>query len=170
MKNKVLVLAFVVCSFALQAQKGFKLGLHGSLPLGDNNKIVSLGVGLDVGYMYPLGEVVDLGIMTGFINGFPETFHDEIVLNDLPNVQFVPLAVSARIWPSNSFSFGGEIGNAFGINEGNEGGLYYKPIIGFLFGAQTEINISYTNVIMDGEDWTTVNLGVLYTFPTKNPY
>jgi len=81
----------------LQAQKGFKLGLNGSLPLGENKKIVSLGAGLDVGYMYPLGEVVDLGIMAGFINGFPETFHEDVVLNNLPYVQFVPLALSTRV-------------------------------------------------------------------------
>ncbi|MRI00327.1 hypothetical protein GH721_07225 [Kriegella sp. EG-1] len=170
MKKNILVIVFALLSFALQAQKGFKLGFHGSLPLGENNEVVSLGAGIDVGYMYPLGEVVDLGIMTGFTNGFPEKFHTDVVLYDLPNIQFVPVALGLRVWPSNSFSFGGEIGNAFGINEGNEGGLYYRPLVGLLLGAQFEVNLSYTNVILDGEDWNTVNLGVLYTFPPKNPY
>ncbi|MBM1107879.1 hypothetical protein JQC67_17120 [Aurantibacter crassamenti] len=170
MKNNILLIAFILFSITITAQKGFKLGIHGSLPLGENKKVVSLGAGIDVGYMYPLGEVVDLGVMTGFINGFPETFHEEVVLRDLPNVQFVPVALGLRIWPSNSFSFGGEIGNAFGMNDGNEGGIYYKPIIGLLFGAQVEVNLSYTNVVLDGEDWSTANLGVLYTFPPKNPY
>ncbi len=170
MKKVILLIAILLSVFTMQAQKGFKLGIHGSLPLGENKNLVSLGAGLDLGYMYPLGEVVDLGIMTGFTNGFPETFHEDVVLDDLPHVQFIPLGLSVRIWPSNSFSFGGEVGNAFGINEGNEGGLFYKPLVGFLLGAQTELNVSYTNVILDGEDWNTVNLGILYTFPPKNPY
>ncbi|WP_411030702.1 hypothetical protein [Spongiimicrobium sp. 3-5] len=82
---------------------------------------------------------------------------------DLPDVQFAPTAASARIWPSNSFSIGIEGGYAFGINDGNDGGLYYRPLLGYLFGTTTEVNLSYTTVELDQRSWTTVNLGLLYT-------
>ncbi len=148
----------------LQAQQGFKLGVHGSLPVtSDANDAVSLAVGVDTGYMFALGEVVDVGPMAGFIHGFPEKFDNNSV--DLPSVQFLPLAAGVRIWPSNSLSFGGEVGYALGLNDGNEGGLYFKPLLGIMMGAQTEINLSYTGIEGDGPSWATVNFGILYTFP-----
>ena len=153
-----------ICAPGLYAQQGFKIGLHGGLPVNQEaNDAVSLVAGADFGFMYALGKLADAGLMTGFINGFPEKFDSGGA--DLPNVQFVPLAVSFRIWPSSSFSFGADVGYALGINEGNDGGLYYKPIIAYMTGARTEINLSYTGIANDELPWSTVQLGFLYTFP-----
>ena len=167
MKHGILALLFTFLSIGLSAQEGFKLGIQGGLPLADFNDEVAITIGLDVGYMYALGEVVDLGIMTGFVHGFAETFHTNTVLTDLPDVQFLPLAGSVRIWPSNSFSFGVDAGQAFGINEGNEGGLYYRPLIALLMGPKTEVNLSYTGIQLDDKVWSTANLGVIYTFTSR---
>ncbi|MBC2839004.1 hypothetical protein [Robiginitalea sp. SC105] len=169
MQRQLLFFAGLLFACGVHAQQGFKIGAHGSLPVtSEVNDVVSLSVGLDAGYLAALGEVVDLGAMTGFINGFPEKFDNGGV--DLPNVQFLPLAASVRIWLSNSFSFGGDLGYALGLNDGNDGGLYYKPVIGYLMGAQTEINLSYTGIETEGTPWATVNLGFLYTFPEANRF
>ena len=166
MQRMVFGLAAFLFSVGLMAQQGVKLGAHGSLPITDEvNSIVSLAAGIDVGYMHALGEVVDLGVMAGYIHGFPEKF--EVGGADLPSIQFLPMAASVRFWLSNSVSIGGDGGYALGLNEGNEGGVYYKPILGYLFGTQTEINLSYTGISADGLDWATVNFGILYTFPQK---
>ena len=166
MKHTLCVLAFIVFGLSMNAQEGFKLGIQGGLPLGDFNDEVSLFVGADVGYMWALGRLMDLGVTAGFIHGFAETFQDQTVSVDLPNVQFLPLAASIRIWPSNSFSLGVNAGTALGINDGNDGGFYYRPIIGFLLGPQTELNLSYTGIQLDERTWNSANLGVIYTFPT----
>jgi hypothetical protein len=166
MKRTIYVLTFILFGLSINAQEGFKLGIQGGLPLGDFNDEVSLFVGADVGYSWALGELIDLGATAGFIHGFAETFQDQTVSGDLPNIQFLPLAASIRIWPSNSFSFGINAGTAIGINEGNDGGLYYRPIIGFLLGPQTELNLSYTGIQLDERTWTSANLGVIYTFPS----
>lgn len=165
MRNRFIVICFALLSGSLFAQEGFKLGIQGGLPL--ENDAVSLSVGLDTGYMYALGEVVDVGIMTGFIYGFAETFQSDVVVADLPDIQFLPIAAGIRIWPSNSFSIGGEIGQAVGINDGNDGGLYYRPVIGYMMGAKTEVNLSYTGIQLDGDSWTSVNFGIMYTFTSK---
>lgn len=162
MKNILLAIAIMYGS-VICAQEGPKIGFYGSLPIDDFNDEVVLAAGLELGYMHALGEVVDLGAMTGFINGFPETFHSDVVLEDLPHVQFVPLALSVRIWPSNSVSFGGEVGQAFGINSGNEGGFYYRPVFGYLLGARSEINVSYTTINLESRSWTSLNVGFLFT-------
>jgi hypothetical protein len=163
MKNILRTIVLLFFCTGMFAQEGIKIGLQGSFPFDDFSDAVVLSVALDVGYMHALGEVVDAGIMTGFINGFPDTFQSDIITADRPHVQFVPLAASVRVWPSNSFSFGGDVGQAFGINEGNDGGLYYRPTIGYLFGTNTEINLSYTGIKLDGATWTTVNVGILHT-------
>ena len=168
MKYLITSLFLIFLSTSIYAQQGFKLGLNGALPMSSEaNDVVSLVVGLDAGYMHALGEVVDVGVATGFINGFPEKFDNQVVGVDLPNVQFLPMAASFRIWLSNSFSFGADAGYALGINDGNDGGLYYRPLIGYLMGAQTEVNISYVGIDVEGLPWATVNLGILYTFPQK---
>ncbi|MGB5701008.1 hypothetical protein [Muriicola sp.] len=165
MKKFIVVLAGLFLCTGLFAQEGIKLGLHGSFPFNDFSDAVVLAAGIDVGYMHALGEVVDVGVMAGFINGFPDNFDGG---PDLPSVQFLPLAASFRIWPSNSFSFGGDVGQAFGINPStNDGGLYYKPTVGYLFGTNTEVNISYTGIKLDGATWSTVNVGVLHTFQVR---
>ena len=164
MRPIYLALLALILAANLHAQQGFKLGVHGSLPVtSDANDAVSLAIGADTGYMFALGEVVDLGAMVSFIHGFPEKYDNGGA--DLPNIQFLPLAASVRIWPSNSFSLGVDGGYAVGLNDGNDGGLYYKPILGYLMGTQTEISLSYTGIAVDGFDWATVNFGILYTFP-----
>ncbi|GGD42312.1 hypothetical protein [Muriicola marianensis] len=157
----LLVLAFGAFSFA---QEGIKIGIQGSFPFNDFKEAVVLSAAVDVGYMHALGEVVDAGVMTGFINGFPDNFDGG---PDLPSIQFLPLAGSFRIWPSNSFSFGGDAGYAVGINDGNEGGLYYRPVIGYLFGTNTEVNLSYTGIQLDGATWSTVNVGIMHTIQVR---
>jgi len=165
----ILIVLTLLAYVGTYGQQGFKLGLHGGLPINqEGNDAVSLVAGIDTGYLFALGEVVDAGAMVGFINGFPEKFDSGGA--DLPHVQFLPLAGSFRIWPSRSFSFGADLGYGVGINEGNEGGFYYKPIIGYLMGAQTEVNLSYTGIQTDYLPWRTVQLGILYTFPERQRY
>lgn len=168
MKNYILLFLFLFFATGSQAQEGFKVGFHGGLPIDDFNDAVSLSLGLDAGYMFALGEIVDVGVSTGFIHGFAETFDSDIIVADLPDMQFVPLAASVRIWPSNSISIGVDAGQALGINDGNDGGFYYRPILGYLMGAYTEVNFSYSTINMDNDlSWNSVNMGLLFTIPPK---
>jgi hypothetical protein len=162
MRNNILVGIFLFFGTGMFAQEGFKIGFQGGLPINEYNDVLGVVIGVDAGYMWALGEVVDLGVAVGFVNGFPEKFRKDTSV-DLPNIQFVPLAASVRVWPSNSFSFGLDAGQAIGLNEGNDGGLYYRPIIGYLMGAATEVNLSYTGIRIEGQPWATVTLGVLVT-------
>lgn len=167
MKNILFVFFFTFLTTGLSAQAGFKIGLQGGIPVGDFDDQISLVVAADVGYMWALGEVVDLGVASGFINGFTDKFDTGSELVDLPNVQFIPLAASFRIWPSNSFSLGADGGYAVGINDGNDGGLFVRPLIGYLFGTFTELSVSYTYVSLEGPTWSTANIGLLFTIPSK---
>ncbi len=164
MNKLILPLVFMVWGSGLWAQEGFKLGFQGGLPIGDYNDKVGVVLGLDSGYMWAPNKVFDLGIKIGFVYGFPEKFREGTLLVDLPSIQFAPVAASVRIWPVRSFSFGGDVGQAFGLNEGNDGGFYYRPQIGFLMGAQTELNFSYMGIQQDRETFSLVSMGIVYTF------
>lgn len=167
MKNIILGMLFFLLGSGVYAQEGVKIGIQGGLPVNEFNDVVGVMVGVEAGYMWALGKTVDLGAKVGFINGFPEKFNSETVLIDLPNVQFLPLAGSVRIWPSRSFALGVDAGYAVGINEGNDGGLYYRPLIGYLMGPKTQLNFSYTGISLEEQSWATVTMGIIYTFPSK---
>ncbi len=167
MKKVVVILLFGLLSFGLNAQEGFRIGIQGGLPIDDFNDEVSLMVGVDAGYMWVLGEAMDLGVTTGYIHGFSESFGLADMVIELPNVEFVPLATSLKFWPTREFSLGGNVGYALGISEGNDGGLYYRPMIGYLFNQTTEINFSYTGISLDDRSWTTISVGIVLTIQTK---
>ncbi|MCJ7467978.1 MAG: hypothetical protein MUO53_14955 [Maribacter sp.] len=170
MKNILLTCVFAIMGITVWAQEGLKLGFQAGLPLGDYNDQVGVVLGLDAGYMWAPNKVFDLGVKAGYIYGFPEKFRSGTILVDLPSIQFAPIAASVRIWPSRSFSFGADIGQAFGLNEGNDGGFYYRPQIGFLMGAQTELNFSYTGINQDQESFSLITMGLVYTFLSARSY
>ncbi|MCM4167657.1 hypothetical protein KCTC52924_00829 [Arenibacter antarcticus] len=163
MKKSITILIFCILGMGLYGQSGMKIGIHGGLPINEFKEEASIVLGLDVGYRFALGEVVDFGVMTGFVHGFSEKYHLDYGA-DLPSIQFVPLAGSVRIWLSNSFSFGADVGQALGINEGNKGGFYYRPTLGYLMGAQAEAHVSYTGIKLEEKSWNTISIGIMYTF------
>ncbi|MFH6604922.1 hypothetical protein ACEZ3G_15660 [Maribacter algicola] len=164
MRQKIVILIFAFIVTGISAQEGFKIGAHGGIPIGEFNDRVGLVIGADVGYMWAPNKIFDLGIKAGIVHGFGEQFKDEIISTKSPSIQFAPVAASVRIWPMRSFSFGGDIGQAFGLSSGNDGGLYLRPQIGFQTGAQSEINFSYSVIQLDNETWSTVTMGFVYTF------
>ena len=169
MKQRIILAMVTLFTISMSAQQGLKIGVQGGLPI-EYTKEIGVVLGVDAGHMWALGEVVDAGIMAGFIHGFAEKYDTEDPLVDLPSIQFAPVAASVSIWPSNSFSFGIDGGYAFGLNDGNEGGLYYRPQLGYLLGPFSEVNLSYSNVELDGKAWNTVTLGFLFTIQLKPSY
>ncbi len=99
MNKYIFLLAGLFLCTGLSAQEGIKLGLHGSFPFNDFSDAVVLAAGIDVGYMHALGEVVDAGIMTGFINGFPDNFDGG---SDLPKCT---ISSVGRLVPYLAFQF-----------------------------------------------------------------
>ena len=79
--------------------------------------MVGVVIGADMGYMWAPNKLFDLGVKVGIIHGFAEKFRAETVSVELPSIQFVPVAASVRLWPSRSFSFGGDIFPCRGTHE-----------------------------------------------------
>lgn len=143
-----------------QDRSSFKAGFIAGLPVGDAADVSSFSVGLDANYHWGVSELLDLGLATGFIHAFGETLDNQTEFED---IQFLPVAGSIRIYPTYHFKFGGDIGYGVGINEGNDGGLYYRPIVGYNITGNTELNVSYTAVNNDAT-FGIAMVGILFLF------
>lgn len=175
MKKSILTFVLVFAVFALQAQRNvdrtnFRAGVNGGIVLGDFAEAYSFSLGLDLYHHWGVSKVLDIGVTTGFFNAFGEkeilSAEGETIETEFGNIQFLPVGASFRIYPGKNvgFKFGGDIGYAVGINEGNEGALYYRPSLGIdLRQGTSELNISYF-AINDDVSYSSVLLGYLFLF------
>lgn len=171
-KSTILILLFfsmvTVPMMGQVDREVLKAGLNAGVPIGDAADISSFTLGLDLAFHIGVSRAFDLGFATGFTNAFGKT--ESIsqggisIEGDFDNVQFVPLAGLLRIYPSQGVNFGADVGYALGLNDGNGGGLYYRPIVSVNVAQTTELTFSYTGISLDGGTWSTVTLGVLFTF------
>ena len=78
--------------------------------------------------------------------------------------QYLTLAAAARLKLFGIVSGGADIGYAIGINDGNDGGFYFRPVVGIDIADTIELNVSYENISNDGVNWGNLNVGVLFDF------
>lgn len=162
MKKVILVAALALFGFSVNAQEGFKAGINLGLPVGDAGDLSGFSVGVDALYHWEVSETFHAGVATGFTNAFGKTIEGDGFEIEVDNVQFLPIAASGRFSASEEFKIGADLGYAVGINDGNDGGFYYRPIVGYGVSEKVEINASYTGISLDGGTWSTINLGVLF--------
>ena len=101
--------------------------------------------------------------MNAFINNDTVDFGPVEVEGDFPNIQYIPVTAAFRLYPTYDFKLGADVGYAVGINDGNTGGLYVRPMIGVNVSSNTELNISYIK-ISDDYDFSMAALGILFLF------
>jgi|SRR5690625_2334053 len=146
----LLIVAFLATNLTM-AQNTWRLGANVGLPVGEMDDVTDLQWGADLTYMYELANIVGIGAMVGY--------SQYITDGDFSNVQFLPVAASGRIGFPRGLFIGADLGYAFGLSDGNDGGVYYRPKLGFnLFGLG--LIASYSGVSADGGSFNSVNLGV----------
>lgn len=141
----------------LNAQEGgIKLGVTLALPVGDLGDVSSFGAGLDFAYLYTVADSFQIGAATGYQHYF--------LKSDLEgdDAQFIPLAAAARFDLDGLF-FGADLGYALGLNDGNDGGFYYRPKVGYSLGNISVIG-SYIGISSDGASLSSIGLGVEFGF------
>lgn len=163
MKKVVLIAALALIGLSVNAQDGLRIGANLGLPVGDAGDVSGFSIGLDAQYMFETAGEFDLGVATGFTNAFGKTIGDSNFSIEIDDIQFLPLAGVARYKASEEISIGADLGYALGINDGNDGGFYYRPTVAYTVSEGVEINASYTGISLDGGSWTTINLGVLFS-------
>ena len=152
MKKLLIIGALIMASFSAYPQGGFKAGLNLGIPVGDLSDYSNLHFGADAAYMFGVADTFSVGPMLGYSNFFPEDSDDD-------NVQFLPIAAAGRLSLGSAFFLGADLGYGVGINDGNDGGFYYRPQVGYDFGL-IGLVASYSGVSRDGGSASSVNLGV----------
>lgn len=154
MKKVLLIAAIAFFGFTVQAQEeGFKLGINVALPLGDAGDISSFGATLDLGYFFDVADSFQLGPVTGYQHFFGKTESTPFGDFDFDDSQFIPVAASARFFASEELFFGADLGYALGLNDGNDGGFYYRPKLGYNL-ETIAIVLSYAGVSFSEETTT----------------
>jgi len=157
MKKSLIIAAIAVFGFtSVQAQEGgFNVGVNFGLPLGDIDEVSSFNAGLDVSYMFDVVDSFQAGPSVGYSHFFLKSEFSDL----FDDIQFLPVSASARFFASEDLFFGANLGYAVGINDGNDGGFYYRPNIGYSLGSVNLI-LSYQGISDDGFTASSINLGV----------
>lgn len=155
MKKLLLVMAVVAFGFTASAQD-FRAGVNLGLPVGDAGDGYTFNLGVDLSYLWNVSDDFNAGLSTGYSHFMGDTIGGF----DVEDASFLPLAGSARFNASEEFVLGADLGYAIGISpDGNDGGFYYRPMIGYNFG-NTQITGSYSGVSLDGWTMSSINIGV----------
>lgn len=137
--------------------QNLSLGANVGLPTGHASDLTSFQLGADISYRFGLAGLVEVGPMVGYSHFFEDSGTDGINSSN-NDWQFIPIAASARV-NIISLKAGLDLGYAMGLNDGNDGGVYYRPSVGFNI-LMLGLIVSYQNINMDAGNFSSINLGV----------
>ncbi len=155
---KKLLLFGLLTMFGLSpfyAQTNINVGVHAGIPLGDVEDISSFEVGVDLAYRFTFVDIVEVGPLVGYTHFFGK--------DDFDDLNYIPIAASGRLGLPQSFFAGFDIGYAIALEDGADGGLYYRPQVGYQF-LNFGLVVSYVGIAEDGIDVGALTLGVEFKF------
>lgn len=157
MKKLLLSIALVAFTFAATAQDGkFNLGVNLGLPTGDVSDAYSFVGSVEANYLFDVSDEFQVGPSASYVHYFGE----EDFISD---GGFLPLAAAARFNASEEFVLGADLGYAIGISpDGNDGGFYYRPMVGYNLNDKVMLQVSYSGVSMDGGSFANFGLGAMF--------
>ncbi|TMM31359.1 hypothetical protein FDT66_05170 [Polaribacter aestuariivivens] len=143
----------------VNAQNGvFNGGINVGLPTGDADNSYGVTLEADLYYMIPLADRFAIGASAAYSRFFGR----ELLNTDIADASFLPLSAAIRYSFSPKFVFGANLGYALALNDGIDGGFYYKPIFGYSINEYTQISISYSDISSNGINFSNASLGVLF--------
>ncbi|MBP93707.1 hypothetical protein SAMN04487989_104229 [Bizionia echini] len=142
------------------AQSGFNIGGSIGFPVNDSQFDFTFGFTVDANYLFELNPIVALGPATGYGHGFGDSYYvGPFVGNiEVEDYQYVPVALAGRIKLNSRLVTGADLGYAIAVSDIDDGGFYFRPMIGFNLNERFQLNANYVG-ISDYYYWSTVNLG-----------
>jgi hypothetical protein len=164
--KRIFLTLFALLSLGFaRAQGVFKAGAVVAFPVGDAGDLSSFGLGADLYYMFGHEDAwLNFGPTVGFRNYFGKDYEVGNISISADDAQFLPLAGAFRAKFMGLVNWGTDIGYAVGINDGNDGGFYFRPIVGLDIADAIEVNVSYENISANGGSWSAFTAGILFEF------
>lgn len=153
MKMIFLILSLTPCAFIAKAQ--WSMGGNIGIPVGAYKGISALSFGAELQYEFSSTSNFDLGFVAGI--------QHYAVKKPTSDVSFIPIAGTVTyLLSKNTF-----IGTAFGYGvslspPGVNGGLYYRPAIGYYLGTVIKLTIFYSGFAFGGTQ--AENFGLAFYF------
>jgi hypothetical protein len=142
-------------------------------PAGDSHD-TRLGLGLSVGLptndAYNIAVGGDLRLQKDFysnVSGLLSLGYTNFSIKDDlggGSVGFIPLKVGVKVFPIQRFYVSGELGAAFGTDDGQETAFVYAPGIGIGFNNGLDLGLRYEGISVNNSNLGQVALRLAYGF------
>ncbi|MEP3838582.1 MAG: hypothetical protein ABJM36_13090, partial [Algibacter sp.] len=80
---------------------------------------------------------------------------------DGDNISFLPIAASGRLNVSDDLSLGADVGYGVGINDGNDGGVYYSPSVIYGLTETLDLVLAYRSFREKNSGFGQITLGLV---------
>ncbi len=146
MKKLLLVATITVAGFIGANAQEFQFGAGPTigLPIGDASDISSFAVGAEIQGEYKFSDMV---------SGVANTGYTHFIGKDIGGFKFnfgaIPILVGARVYPSEQFFIGGQIGYGLFTGDADGGGFAYRPHIGYN-ASSFQLTLNYNGVSDNG--------------------
>ncbi|MGY0392280.1 hypothetical protein ACW5R3_06985 [Bizionia sp. KMM 8389] len=143
------------------AQAGFNLGASIGFPVNDSQYDFTFGFTVDANYLFEVNQGIAVGLASGYGHGFGDSYYFGPLVGDVDveDYQYVPVAVAGRVNLNSRLVGGVDLGYAIAVSDIDDGGFYFRPMLGFNVNERLQLNVNYVG-ISDYYYWSTVNLGI----------
>lgn len=148
---------------SMNAQQGvLNWGLNVGIPTGDASDVSNFTLGAELNYIFPVAEGFTLGPSVQYSHFFGKDYEILGTTVEGSDASFLPISGAARFNITDSFVVGANVGYTLGLDDGNDRGFYYRPIVGFKLGESSQLNFSYSGISNDGSTISNVSLGIMF--------
>ena len=161
MKKIILGIALVLAGLSMNAQGKSSLGVNFGVPTGDLSELYTFAFSFEGNYLFPVSEKFDIGFSTMYLS-----FYAEDVLGfPVDNISFLPISAVAHLNITEKLVLGGDVGYAIGLSpDGNDGGFYYRPMVGIRLGKRMMIQATYSGISLENANIDHFAGGLMFQF------
>lgn len=164
MKRFLFILALVCMTHMSSfSQNGLNFGGSIGLPINGSDLDFTLGLTADINYLFEVHPQFSLGLASGYGIGFGDSYYIGPLIGeiDVEDYEYIPVALAGRHYVGDRLVFGTDVGYAIAMSDLDDGGFYFRPMVGFNLNDVMQLNVNYVG-ISDYYYWSTLNLG--FTF------
>ncbi|MGB7785668.1 MAG: hypothetical protein WBL27_06160 [Salinimicrobium sp.] len=129
-----------------------KLGAHAGIPVGDVSDASDFTLGASLSYLWSPAGIFKVGPKVGYEHFFVKSDYGD-------DFSFLPIAAEGRVALGDAVFVGLDLGYGIGVSNGNDGGFYYSPKLGFGFMGLKVVG-SYSGISMNGGTVSAVTAGL----------
>lgn len=159
MKKLILLPIIAIFAITTMSAQGTYAGVNVGFPLG-NTSDWKFAIQIDFGQDWEVSDNLDVGVATGY----GHIFGGDIMGFDLPDYQYIPIAVTASLEVAEDFNIDADLGYAIGFGDIANGGFYYRPGFSYNVSEKLALKVNYTGISDDGFNATTFTVGTRLRF------